>query len=230
MRFLGIIPARGGSKGIPNKCITPCAGNPLLFYTVREAKISQRLNRIILSTDSEPIATVGRNLGVEVPFLRPENLAQDDSAMIGVLQHSLNWMKAAGENFDAIVLLQPTSPLRQARHIDEAIDLFVEKGADTVVSVTEVPHQFNPVSLMKIDDGRLSSYLENSTAILRRQDKPILFARNGPSVLVVRAALIGQGCLYGDATYGYIMASKESYDIDSLSDLELVETLLRTRV
>jgi CMP-N-acetylneuraminic acid synthetase len=124
-----------------------------------------------------------------------------------------------------VVLLQPTSPLRRAEHIDAAIDLLTASGADSVVTVMAVPHQFNPVSVMRLDGDRLTPFLDGP-AILRRQDKPRVFARNGPAVLAVRTAVLEQGSLYGTDSRALVMDDDESIDIDTPSDLERAESLI----
>lgn len=227
-RFVGLIPARGGSKGIPRKNIADCAGKPLLAWTCEAALGSRRLARTLLSTDSEEIAAVGRTCGVEVPFLRPAAIAADDSSSLDVMVHALDWLEASGDQADALVLLQPTSPLRTARHIDEAVELFVARKADCVVSVLEVPHRLHPRSLMREEDGRLVAYQDGET-VTRRQDLPALWARNGPAVLVVGTAILRQGSFYAGRTVGYPMPPRDSLDIDLPSDLELAGLLLGRR-
>jgi CMP-N-acetylneuraminic acid synthetase len=221
-RVLGVIPARGGSKGVPGKNLMPIGGRPLLAYTADAAMASRRLTRVIVSTDDEGIARTARALGLDVPFMRPADLSQDITPMLPVLQHAARMMAAAGDAPDAIVLLQPTSPLRQAAHIDAAVDLLIASGADSVVTVVEVPHQFNPVSVMALDGDRLRPFLPGPP-ILRRQDKPRVFARNGPAVLAVRTSVLERGSLYGDDCRPLIMSADESLDIDTPDDVELVE-------
>lgn len=228
MRFVGLITARGGSKGIPGKNIAPCAGKPLLAWTCDAALASRRLSRTLLSTDSEEIAAAGRACGVEAPFMRPAALAADDTPSLDVMRHALDWLDAAGEQAGALVLLQPTSPLRTSRHIDEAIERFVAQKADCVVSVTEVPHRFHPHALMREDGERLVPY-QGARTVTRRQDLPALWARNGPAVLVVGTAMLRQGEIYSGRTVGYPMPPQDSLDIDSPFDLEIAALLLRSR-
>lgn len=228
MRVVGLIPARGGSKGIPGKNIAPCAGKPLLAWTCEAALGSRRLARTILSTDSAEIAAVGRACGVDAPFMRPSGLAQDETPAIEVMTHALGWFEGQGEAVDALVLLQPTSPLRRSRHIDDAVALFEQSGADTVVSVVEVPHRFHPSSVMREVDGRLEPFLGGDT-VTRRQDQAVLLARNGPAVLVVSRVMLAAGRLYGGRTVGYRMATEDSLDIDDPADLKLGSFLLRER-
>jgi CMP-N,N'-diacetyllegionaminic acid synthase len=226
MQVLGIIAARGGSKGVPNKNLRLLAGRPLLAYSAGAAQASRRLSRVIVSTDDPAIADAAQALGLDVPFMRPADLAADDTPILPVLQHGLAELGRASFAADAVVLLQPTSPLRRAEHIDAAIDLLESSGADSVVSVTEVPHQFNPVSVLRLDDeARLTPYLDGPL-VTRRQDKPRVFARNGPAVLAVRAAVLAGGSLYGNDCRALIMPARESVDIDTVDDLEMVELLM----
>ena len=228
MNVLGVIPARGGSKGIPNKNLALLCGRPLLAYTADAVKASTRLTRTIVSTDDERIAECATSLGLEVPFMRPAAIAADEALMLPVLQHALEAMGANGFETDIVVLLQPTSPLRRAEHIDAAIDWLQRTAVDSVVSVVEVPHQFNPLSVMRIEDGLLKPFLDGPT-VTRRQDKPKVFARNGPAVLAVRASVVASGSLYGDRSWPLGMSAEDSLDIDTPWDLRLVEFALAAR-
>jgi len=220
--ILGIIPARGGSKGIPGKNLALLAGRPLLEYTCAAARASRRLTRIAVSTDSDDIAAAAQRLGVTV-IRRPAALAADDTPMLPVLKHAVDTMAAdAGCEADVFVLLQPTSPLRRAAHIDAAVDLLSETGADAVVSVVEVPHHFNPVSLMRLENGRLAP-CNDGPPITRRQDKPRLFARNGPAVIAARRQVLDRGSLYEGDVRALVMDRRSSVDIDDETDLRLAE-------
>ncbi len=225
---IGVIPARGGSKGIPNKNLALLCGRPLLAYTADAAKESKRLTRTIVSTDDERIAECARSLGLDVPFMRPSSLAGDDVPMLPVLQHAIDALQSDGFSADIVVLLQPTSPLRRGEHIDAAVDWLQRVRGDSVVSVVEVPHQFNPTSVMRIDDGLLKPFLEGSTAA-RRQDKPRVYARNGPAVLAVHARGLREGSLYGNESWPLVMSPEDSLDIDTPWDLRLVESALSAR-
>lgn len=227
MSVIGLVPARGGSKGIPEKNIALCAGRPLLAYTADAAAKSKLLTRTILSTDSVKIAEVGKKLGLQVPFDRPATHSDDQAPMIAVLAHALDWLEKSGETFEAIVLLQPTSPFRTARHIDEAIELFRSSKADTLVSIVRVPHSFHPTSVLdRSSDGSVQSHMKGDTAPLRRQDKSELFARNGPAILILRPEVIRGGNLYSGKTVGYLMDSASSIDIDGPEDLKMAEALI----
>ncbi|MBI3709317.1 MAG: acylneuraminate cytidylyltransferase family protein [Proteobacteria bacterium] len=225
---LGLVPARGGSKSIPRKNVALLAGRPLLAYTAEPALRARRLDRVLLSTDDPAIAEAGRGLGLQVPFLRPSELARDDTPMLPVMIHALDWCAAQNINVAAVVLLQPTSPLRRAADIDATVDMLFDRAAETVVSVVEVPHRYSPASVMSMADGRLSPFL-SGPMILRRQDKPRVYARNGPAVLVVRAEVLRRGELYGTPTCGYVMDEDSSLDIDEAADLERAEFLLSHR-
>lgn len=227
-QVLAVIPARGGSKSIPRKNLAPLCGRPLIVYTFQAAKESRVLDRVLLSTDDEEIAEVGWQHGIEVPFLRPAELAHDDTPTLPVIQHAVKFLEdTEGCRPDYVVILQPTSPLRRGCHIDEALQLLAESGADSVVSVVEVPHNFSPVSVMQIVDGRLKLFLDAGEPILRRQDKPKVYARNGPAVLAMTyETLIVKDSLFGDDCRPYVMSEQVSVDIDTPFDLNLASLLL----
>jgi CMP-N-acetylneuraminic acid synthetase len=227
---LGVIPARGGSKGIPRKNLALLAGRPLLVYTCDAAKASRRLSWVMLSTDDEEIAAVGRACGIDVPFMRPSELAGDATPMVDVLRHALRFVeREAGHPVDAVAVLQPTSPLRESFHIDAAIELLESSGADSVVTVVEVPHRFSPVSVMQLEKGSLTPWLPGPSPT-RRQDKPVLLARNGPAVLVVkRHIVLGDAGLYAGDCRPLRMGEAESLDVDSPWDLLVAELALLHR-
>lgn len=229
LNVLGLITARGGSKGIPRKNLAPCGGRPLLAWTADAARGSSVLSRTVISTDDPEIAEAAVSYGVEAPFLRPAELASDTARSIDVANHALDWFEQhEGWTADILVLLQPTSPLRKSRHIDDAYGL-LDDAADSVVSVVEVPHGFLPWSCLSIADGILHEYVSGELPFdrFRRQGQPHLFARNGPVVIVTRAAVIRAGSFYGDRSVPYVMGRIESTDIDDAFDLELADWLLR---
>ena len=212
---LGLIPARGGSKGIPGKNLVPLAGKPLLAWTVDAARAARSLTHVVVSTDDDGIAAAA---GVQV-LRRPAELAADETPMLDVIRHAAEEIPC-----DVLVLLQPTSPLRRPEHVDESVALLRETGADCVVSVVEVPHQFRPDSLMALEDGRLVALGDAR----RRQDKQSVYARNGPAVLVVRPDRLGDDLYAGD-TRPYVMDPRDSIDVDGPFELELAELLLSRR-
>lgn len=218
--MLGLIPARGGSKAIPGKNLAQVAGRSLLAWTVEAALGCGRLTRVVVSTDDERIADEARRLGAEVPFMRPDDLAADETPMLDVVLHACDEIAC-----DVVVLLQPTSPLRTSRHVEETLALLVESGSDAVVSVVEVPHQFRTSSLMRVEDDRLVP-LDRSAPLLR-QRKDVVYARNGPAVLAVRVAAIErEGQLYVSDMRPYPMRREESVDVDESVDLAVAEVLL----
>jgi CMP-N,N'-diacetyllegionaminic acid synthase len=228
---LGLIPARGGSKAIPHKNIVPLCGRPLVTFTCEAALAARTLDRVIASTDDDKIAEVIRQTGVEVPFLRPPELAQDHTPSISVARHAVAWLdRECGRRPDIVVLLQPTSPLRRAEHIDGAVRLLMQERVDTVVSVMSVPHNFLPWSLMSLEEGRLRDFWTPDLPFdrYRRQGQPPLFARNGPAVLVTRTqALEARNSFYGESVAAYPMDMRSSIDIDGVADLQFAEALLR---
>jgi CMP-N-acetylneuraminic acid synthetase len=212
---LGLIPARGGSKGVPRKNLVPVGGKPLLQWTVEAASGATELSRVVVSTDDDEIAAAA---GVEV-LRRPPKLAADDTPMLSVLRHAIDELRP-----DVVVVLQPTSPLRRAEHVDAAVRLLLESGADSVVSVVAVPHRFAPESLMDVRGGRLVPRGAAGT----RQEKAVVYARNGPAVLALRAGRLGDE-LYGGDCRPYVMDERESLDVDTPFELELADLLLRAR-
>lgn len=227
-RCLGVIPARGGSKGLPRKNIRMLAGKPLLAYTAEAALAARRLSRVVLTTDDEGIAEVGRQWGVEVPFLRPAELAEDDTPTLPVVQHAVRWLEQRGETFDSVCLLQPTNPLRRAEHIDACIELLESSGADAVVTVLPVPAEHNPHWVyFRNPEGILKLSTGEPVPIGRRQDLPPAFHREGSVYVTRRRVLIEQNSLYGERLVGFPMDPAESVNIDSPADLDRAERLLR---
>jgi CMP-N-acetylneuraminic acid synthetase len=212
---LGLIPARGGSKGIPRKNLAHVGGRPLLAWTVDAAKAARELTDVVVSTDDDEIAAAA---GVEV-LRRPPELASDETPMLDVVRHAVATLAP-----DVVVLLQPTSPLRRAEHVDACVRLLLESGADSVVSVVEVPHRFAPEALMDVVDGRVVPRGGART----RQEKERVYARNGPAVLAVRAAGLADDLYAGDCR-PFVMDERDSLDVDSEFDLELADLLLRSR-
>jgi CMP-N,N'-diacetyllegionaminic acid synthase len=227
-RCLGVIPARGGSKGLPRKNIRMLAGKPLLAYTAEAALAARRLTRVVLTTDDEEIAEVGRQWGIEVPFLRPAELAEDDTPTLPVVQHAVRWLEQRGDSFDSVCLLQPTNPLRRAEHIDACIELLDSSGADAVVTVLPVPAEHNPHWVyFRNPEGILKLSTGESVPVARRQDLPPAFHREGSVYVTRRRVLIEQNSLYGERLVGYPMDPAESVNIDCLADLDRAERLLR---
>jgi CMP-N-acetylneuraminic acid synthetase len=227
MKILCIIPARGGSKGIPRKNIKPLLGKPLIVYTIEAALKSRLIDRVIVSTDDSEIAEISKKYGAEAPFERPEEASTDTAPAVDVIVHALDWLRE-NENYlpDAVIYLQPTSPLRTVKHIDEAITIFTDDpDAESLVSVIKPPHNFNPVKLMKLEGKYLVPYLEGQgTVVLDRHNIPEVYARNGPVIVITKADIILKTKqLYGKNILPYFMDADSSIDIDEPKDLELAE-------
>ena len=226
---LGIVPARGGSKGVPGKNIRPLAGRPLLEYTARAARESGVLDRVVLSTESAEIAEAGRRAGLEVPFMRPAALAQDDTPMLAVLRHALDALAAEGASPEIVVLLQPTSPLRRPEHVREAVRLLRESGADSVVTVVELPRHLSPDYVMRIEDGLLRPFLPEGAAVTRRQDARPAYSRDGTVYAFRRATLERFGNIYGNDCRPLLVNAADSLSIDSPADWTAAERILAAR-
>jgi CMP-N,N'-diacetyllegionaminic acid synthase len=225
MRVLGLIPARGGSKGIPGKNVRLLGGRPLLAYTAEAARAARRLSRVVLSTDDEGIAEVGRSCGLEVPFLRPAGLARDETPTLPVVQHAVAELERAGDRFDAVCLLQPTSPLRRPEDVDGCIELLETAGLDAVVSVLPVPPEHNPHWVYFQDgEGLLRLATGEEEPIPRRQELPPAFHRDG-SVYVTRRDVLLSGSLYGRRLGGYLVSGR-SVNLDTPADWEQAERMM----
>ncbi len=198
MKVIAIIPARSGSKGVPGKNIRLLGSKPLLQYTAEAALKAEMLDNTILSTDSEKIAFIAKKCGIDVPFMRPEILATDTASSIDVVLHAINFLEGQGKFYDAICLLQPTCPFRAKGFIDRAIDQFIQKDADCLVSVLPVPHEFNPHWIFEPDmKGELHIATGEKEIIKRRQDLPPAFFRDGSIYITKTSVIKEQQSFYG---------------------------------
>jgi CMP-N,N'-diacetyllegionaminic acid synthase len=219
MRVLGIVPARGGSRGVPRKNIKLLGGKPLLRYTAEAALGARLLSKIILSTDDEQIAEVGRLCGLEVPFMRPPELAEDSTPTLPVIQHAVHWLENRGMCFDAVCLLQPTNPFRRAADIDGCIELLESSEADSVVTMLPVPDEYNPHWVYVADtEGTMRLCTGETTPITRRQDLPPAFYREGSVYVTRRDVLVYENSLYGNCVRGYVLNGDAGINIDNPSD------------
>mgnify|MGYP001612833529 CR=1 FL=1 len=230
--ILGIIPARGGSKSIPRKNIKSFCGKPLIAWKIEAAIQSGVFDRIIVSTDDAEIAEVARRHGAEVPFMRPAELAEDTTPTLFVVQHALTWLRDK-ENYqsDVVVLLEPTTPAVQPFHIREMIEILAKTGADSVVSVIDVPTAYNPHwQFVMAEDTRLSLFTGASIRqiIQRRQDLPKTYHRNS-ALYVFKPGLIfaNEPSFYGEDVRGYVMGRAYSSDIDTPEDWGEAEENMR---
>jgi len=229
MTLLAIIPARGGSKGVPRKNIRSVAGKPLIAWSIEAAKSSTSVSRVIVSTEDPEIAKIAQDFGAEV-LTRPADLARDETPTLPVLQHVVDHLKST-ENWQsqAVLTLQPTSPLRTAQHIDEAWSLFAsDPHSDSLVSCLEVPHIFHPRSVMRLSQtGYLEPWLSEPQPT-RRQDKETVYARNGAAIYITRTERLVD-FVFGGCIIPYKMSEQDSIDIDTEDDLLKAEALLLKR-
>ena len=226
MSVLAIIPARGGSRGIKNKNLSELSGHPLISWTIKAAQQAALVTRVIVSTDDQEIASVAKDYGAEVPFIRPSSISTDTADAASVVRHACEWAISSGNKFDMVCYLQPTSPLRHSKDIDAAIAKMTE--ADTVVSVFRVPHNLLPNSLMlNNENGHLVFNMAEHLRLFRRQEKTdCYYARNGPAILISRLDNVvrGEG-LYGKRIVSYEMPFYRSFDIDEQEDLDFIATI-----
>jgi CMP-N,N'-diacetyllegionaminic acid synthase len=226
-KILGIITARGGSKGIPKKNIKLLGKKPLINYTISTARASQMLTCAIVSTDSKEIAQIAQQAGGSVPFLRPASLAEDDTGHLPVIQHALEYMeKDRGYEFDFVVILQPTSPFRTIDDIDESLRKLIESGADSMVTLVETSNADHPVKAKKLEGNRVVPYIMEEPEGIRRQDLPTAFRRSG-AVYAMRRQTIINNKLYGDLTIGHVVPKERSIDIDEPLDWLKAEWMLK---
>lgn len=225
--ILGIIPARGGSKGVPKKNTRLLNNLPLITYTIRAAKPSSYIDRLIVSTDSEEIASIARQESVDVPFLRPAEYATDTAKAIDVLMHAVHFMETLDERiYPLIVYLEPPAPLRITEDIDAAIELFARENPDSVVSVN-VANQFHPILMKKIENNRLKPiWKEEPEGVPRQLYDPTAYMRNG-AVYVFRREHILAGRLYGTDIVPYVMPLERSVCIDDLMDWYVAEAWIK---
>lgn len=229
MKTIALITARGGSKGIPRKNVKDIAGKPLIAYTIEAAKLSGACDRVIVTTDDPEIADVSRTWGAEVPFMRPANLAEDKTPTLPVAAHAVAWLKEH-ESYepDAVMILQPTTPMRQAIHIREGIELLRASGADSVVSISEIPSHVSPYWAIHLDEQKLMTLLLTGEPfrkrIPQRQLLPKAYIQNGGFFLFRTYTLSGtEPSLYGDHAHGYVMDPYLGVNIDSIEDWDLAE-------
>lgn len=221
MKILAIIPARGGSKGIPRKNVKLLAEKPLIAWTIESALKARGIERVIVSTEDEEIAIVAKQFGAEIPFMRPRTLAQDDTPGIAPVLHAIEQLPS----FDWVLLLQPTSPLRSVEDIEGIIQFCCDEGAPSAVSITEASkHPFWMYGRNK--DKCVEPLIRNLPNITRRQDLPIAYVLNGALYLARTDWLIKNQGFIGKETLGYVMPEERSVDIDKPIDWFWIECLL----
>ena len=225
--ILAIIPARGGSKGIPRKNVRLLCGKPLIAYTIEAALSSKLVNRVVVSTEDKEIAEVSKKYGAEV-ISRPTELAQDDTPSFPVFQHAIRYLEEVKDYHpEIIVVLQPTSPLRIVDDIDGAIEGFLEAKYDSIVSVCEVEHP--PHWMYTLAGNRLKPVIKGGENVTRRQDAPKVYRLNGAVYVSSRDTTMKENRVLGRDTGAYIMPLERSVDIDTELDFKLAELLMRER-
>ncbi|HBF67002.1 MAG TPA: acylneuraminate cytidylyltransferase family protein [Candidatus Magasanikbacteria bacterium] len=238
MNIIGVIPARGGSKGVPKKNIKPLAGRPLLAWTIDAARASRHITRLIVSTDSQEIADVARECGAEIPFLRPAVISGDLATDVQFLQHAIHFLKEKeGYEPDIVLRLPPTSPLRTAEHIDEGIEkLLAMPYADSVRPITEAPK--HPYKMWRIDENGifLVPFLNkeftgfDEPQNLPRQLFPKVYVHTGAMDVMRLTTLMDQQSTSGKKVGYFFMAPEDSINIDSSIDFEIAEILMKRRL
>ncbi len=223
-KIISIIPARGGSKRIPKKNLKLLDRKPLIYYTIQEALKSRYLDRIIVSTEDEEIAEVSRKHGAEV-IERPKDLARDESPTIDAILHALDFLGKDGYVPEIVVLLQPTCPLRNGQDIDNAIELFLKKNCESVVSVCEIGH--SPYWIFKIEDEYLKAIFEEKYLKMRRQDLPKVYMPNGAIYISTPENLRKYESFYCSKIIPYMMPIERSIDIDNEIDFILAELVIK---
>ncbi|MBU5591096.1 acylneuraminate cytidylyltransferase family protein [Clostridium sp. MSJ-4] len=223
--ILAIIPARGGSKGVPRKNIKDLNGKPLIAYTIEGAKKSKYIDKVIVSTEDEEIAGISKKYNLEVPFLRPKELAEDDTPGINPILHAVKWFHENKSDFEYVICLQCTSPFRKAEQIDDALENLINKDADSIVSVCE--SEVSPYWMKRIENGVMKDFAEGNPFYSRRQDIPEMYRLNGAIYIAKTEVLIKNKNWYTKNTLAYVMDKKSSIDIDDTIDFKFAEFLMR---
>lgn len=223
-KILGIIPARAGSKGIKDKNIKNLKGKPLIAYSIEAGRKSQYIDDVVVSTDGELIAKIAEEYGAFVPFLRPVELASDEAKTIDAVIHCIEGLRKIGMEYDYVVLLQPTQPLRTSYHIDEAIELIIDNNAENLVSVCKVKE--HPILMRTINSENKLENLINMSSTQRRQDFKPFYKVNGAIYINKINENLNNGTSLNDNKLPYIMEEKYSVDIDEMLDFEVAEILL----
>ena len=227
-KIIAVIPARGNSKAIPKKNIYKILGKPLIYYTINEAKKSKFITDIVLSTDSKKIKKIAEKIGAPAPFLRPKNLSTDFVPSLPVVKHAVNFMeKIKGEKYDYILMLQPTSPLRKFKDIDDSIKKIIRKKCDSVTSVVDVGGN-HPFRMKIVKKGRFVNFIEKGFEDMRpRQKLKKIFIRNGSIYLSTRETVMKRNTLVGKINLAHIMPKERSVNIDTYVDLLSAEHYLK---
>jgi CMP-N,N'-diacetyllegionaminic acid synthase len=223
-RVLGVIPARGGSKGLPGKNLKRLGALSLIGHAIASAREARRLTHVVVSTDSAEIAEEAGRRGAAPPFLRPPELASDHAGMVPVLQHAVRWLESTGERPDFVVTLQPTSPFRTGVEIDRTIDRVLETGADSAQTLVEA--SYHPFFMKTLDGDRTIALFADGKKYVRRQDAPTVYQPSGAVYVTRYHVLMDEGQVLGHDNRGIVMPFEASVNIDTEWDFQLAELLL----
>ncbi len=225
-RVIAIIPARGGSKGLPRKNILPLCNKPLISYTIESALQCDFIDCVMVSTDDNEIAEISKSAGAEIPYLRPPHLATDTATSYDVILDCLNWYSNHAESFDYFILLQPTSPLRTKADIDSAFKLLIDKKAKAIVSVCESDH--HPYWMNTLPpDHNLNLFEKEEYRNIGRQQLPTYYRLNGAIYLTEINYFLEQKSFMGKDSYALVMNKMHSIDIDDKFDFSIAEFILK---
>ena len=231
-KLLAIIPARGGSKGIPNKNIVDLNGKPLIYYTIEESLKAQKkgyIDKLIVSTDDEKICEISRKYGAEVPFIRPKEISGDKAKSIEYVLHALDFYKSKNEFFDTVMILQPTSPMRKEKDIIDSIISFNGHSSKSLVSCYEEAH-IKPEVMYNLKDSILMPLKSNHNIGSRRQDVENYFIRNGAIYITKVDFLLTEQKIISKNPMAFVMKKSFSIDIDTLEDIELVRLIFENKL
>jgi CMP-N-acetylneuraminic acid synthetase len=227
MRYVALICARGGSKGVPGKNIRPLAGKPLIAWSIEQARSVRRISRVIVSTDSEEIAAVSRDAGADVPFMRPDALAQDNSPEWLVWQHALNYLKASEGAFpDGLIVIPATAPLRNREDLERCLDEFERGASDIVITVTDSHRNpyFNMVR--ELEDGSVGLVIPPGGALFRRQDVPVVYDVTTVAYVANPDFVMNSGGIFDGRVHHVNIPPERALDIDTLLDFKIAECLM----
>lgn len=227
-KLLALIPARGGSKAVPRKNIKNLNGKPLMAWTIEAARKSRYIDKVVVSTDDDEIMTIAKKYGSEAPFKRPKELASDNAKMMDVVLHCIKFFQNLDEEYDIIILLQPTSPLRGAYDIDKAIEYFVKKKARAIVGVVKCEHSPQWAGVLPRDHS-MKNFIPENIREKNRQEIRTFYRINGAVYLADIGFIINKRNWYGPKTFAYIMKRENSVDIDNLFDFMLAEFIMNKR-
>ncbi len=222
---LALVPARGGSKGLPGKNIRSLCGRPLIQWSIEAGLSSRFVDLVVVSTDSQEIADVGMASGASVPFIRPPDLASDAASSIDVVVHALDFLAQDGKDFDVVVLLEPTSPLRDSSDIDQALQSMTDRDASAIVSVCRAESSHPAFVFRKTPDGHLAPFMERPPTGLRRQEIEPMFFLDGSIYASDVQVLRARRSFYHSDTIAYEVPKWKSFEIDDLEDFQIVEAL-----